>query len=65
MHKFIADVTHHVLFSAEPQVALLVKPDFRWVVVLNENPLADVEFAVADYEGVLDVLLDHELPVFV
>lgn len=45
----------------KPDVWLRVQPDGQWVPGSNENPLADVELAVLNNQGVLDVLLTDVL----
>lgn len=63
VHELVIDIIEGVVVAAKPEVALLVEPDDGWVEVLNQHPLSDVELTTVDEEGVLDVLLDHELAV--
>ena len=51
------------LVGAQPQVALLAEVDVALVV--EEDPDADVELALAEQQWPLDVLLDDELPMLV
>lgn len=53
-----------IVLQTEPQVELIVEPDFGWVVVFDDNPNADIEFPPVDYEWILDILLDHVLGLF-
>jgi hypothetical protein len=58
---FVAQLRRVVLFQAETQVELAVEPDFGGVVVLNQDPLPDVEFAAIYNKRVFDVFLDDVL----
>ena len=64
MDEFVVDVVERVVFGGETEIGLLVEPDFRRVVGLDENPLADVKLSALDYQGFLDVFLDDETEVF-
>lgn len=57
------DVVHIVLLCTESEVALIVEPDPRRIVVLHQNPLPYVEFSVHYHQWVLYVLLSHVLYV--
>ena len=43
---------------------MVIEPYFRWIVVFDDDPYSDIEFAFVDDEGVLYVLLDYVLGLF-
>ena len=65
VHEAVVRVVRvqHKLVGAQPQVALLAEVDVTLVV--EEDPDADVELALAEQQRPLDVLLDDELPMLV
>ena len=61
MRELVAQFERVVFLQAEAEVELGIEPDARRVVVLDQHPLADVEFPPVYYQWVLDVLLHHVL----
>ena len=64
MHEFVVNVLKTVVISTESKVALLVEPNSRRVIVLDENPLPNIELLAVDQQRILDVLLDDKLAIF-
>jgi hypothetical protein len=50
-----------VILQAKPKVELIIKPYLWRVIILNEHPNSDIEFAFVDDERILNVLLNHVL----
>ena len=61
VRELVAQFKRVVFLQAEAEVELGIEPDARRVVVLDQHPLADVEFPPVYYQWVLDVLLHHVL----
>lgn len=57
----VANVVKRVVIGTEPDVTLVIEPDFWWIVILNADPLPDVELFTSNQEWVFDILLDDEL----
>jgi hypothetical protein len=57
----VANVVKRVVIGTEPDVTLVIEPDFWWIVILNADPLPDVELFTSNQERVFDILLDDEL----
>ena len=61
MRVLVLELLWVVVLQAEAQVVLLIEPYLGRAVVFDNNPHADVEFAPADDQWVLYVLLHHVL----
>lgn len=57
----VANVIKRVVIGTEPDVTLVIEPDFGWIVILNADPLPDVKLFTSDQERVFDILLNDEL----
>lgn len=43
MLKSVMNVVERVIIGTESNVTLVIKPNFGWIVILNMDPLADIE----------------------
>ena len=59
----VVNVVEREVISAKSRIALIIKPYFGRVEILDKDPLADVELLTFDQHWVLDVFLDHKLAV--
>lgn len=57
----VTDVIKRVVIGTEPDVTLVIEPYFGWIVILNADPLPDVELFTSDQEWVFDIFLNDEL----
>jgi len=60
----VAQVVEREVACWETDVGFRIEPDSQWVPRSDQHPLADVELAAFDYQGVLDVLLTDVLRFF-
>jgi hypothetical protein len=52
-----------VILKTKAKVKLIIKPNLRRVVILNEHPNSDIEFAFVDNQRIFNVLLDNILNI--
>lgn len=63
MDVTVVDVVQRVVVCTEPHIALIIKPYFGGVEVLDQYPPPDVKFLTLKCHGVLYILLYHKLHI--
>lgn len=57
----VVDVIQRELVSTKSDIAFIVKPNFGWVEILDEDPLPNIKLLALNDEWMLDILLHNEL----